>query len=68
MCMIPYRFELLPMGSLRFTGMFDRAIRFVQERQLKDPPCLQRAGGGRPRGGGGRMTPILPGAANIGEN
>ena len=42
MCMIPYRFELLPMGSLHFTGMFDRAIRFVQERQLKDPAVWKR--------------------------
>lgn len=49
MCMIPYRFELLPMGSLHFTGMFDRAIRFVQERQLKDPAVWKRAGGAVPK-------------------
>ncbi|MFR1517940.1 MAG: beta-L-arabinofuranosidase domain-containing protein [Clostridia bacterium] len=36
MYLIPDAFHTLPAGSWHFTGDFDRAIRFVQEKQLKN--------------------------------
>ena len=34
--MIYYKMEMLPEGSLKYQGVIDDSIRFIQENQLKD--------------------------------
>ena len=36
MRLLPLKFDMLPMGSWHFTGDFDKTVRFVQTKQLKD--------------------------------
>lgn len=58
---------MLPMGSWHFTGDFDKTVRFVQTKQLKDASVWKNACGAIPVAAV-QMMKITAGAANIGES